>query len=139
AAMRRRQAGRRGVPNTPDVPNGRGVPNDRREGARSSRRLAAWIAAGAVALAASLVALRAESRRRESAALWGDVVTGAERVGLPAQRPIAAVAMPTPDDFAGAESCASCHAEQSAAWARSTHGRAGGAPSAERVIAPFDG
>ncbi|WP_158508871.1 tetratricopeptide repeat protein [Gemmatirosa kalamazoonensis] len=43
------------------------------------------------------------------------------------------------DDFAGAAACTTCHAEQSAAWARSTHGNAGGAPTPQRVIAPFDG
>ena len=42
-------------------------------------------------------------------------------------------------DFAGAEACASCHAEQYDAWTGSTHGRAGGPPSAAVVIAPFDG
>ena len=42
-------------------------------------------------------------------------------------------------DFAGAEACGDCHANQYAAWARSTHGRAGGAPTTETVLAPFDG
>ena len=42
-------------------------------------------------------------------------------------------------EFAGAESCQGCHAEKYAAWASSTHGRAGGEPSPETVIAPFDG
>ncbi|NIR34734.1 MAG: hypothetical protein GWO22_01470, partial [Actinobacteria bacterium] len=39
----------------------------------------------------------------------------------------------------GAEACASCHAEQYRMWSGSTHGRAGGAPGPETVIAPFDG
>jgi len=43
------------------------------------------------------------------------------------------------DDFTGSEACASCHADQYGAWASSTHGRAGGAPSPDVVIAPFDG
>lgn len=44
-----------------------------------------------------------------------------------------------PDDFLGAEACASCHEEQYRMWSRSTHGRAGGEPGPETVIAPFDG
>jgi tetratricopeptide (TPR) repeat protein len=50
--------------------------------------------------------------------------------------PRAAVAF---TDFVGAETCAPCHRPEYEAWRRSTHGRAGGAPTAERVIAPFDG
>jgi tetratricopeptide (TPR) repeat protein len=42
-------------------------------------------------------------------------------------------------DFVGSEACASCHQREYDAWSRSTHGRAGGAPSAERSIADFDG
>jgi tetratricopeptide (TPR) repeat protein len=45
----------------------------------------------------------------------------------------------THEDFAGADACAGCHVEQYEAWAASTHGRAGGAPAPEVVIAPFDG
>ena len=54
----------------------------------------------------------------------------------PAQR---ASPAPDPADFVGAEACAECHATVYAAWRGSTHGRAGGAPSAAVVIAPFDG
>ncbi len=43
------------------------------------------------------------------------------------------------DDFVGAEACRDCHTAQYAAWRGSTHGRAGGPPSPETVIAPFDG
>ena len=39
--------------------------------------------------------------------------------------------------FVGAERCADCHAAQFAAWKQSTHGRAGGPPSPQTVIAPF--
>ncbi len=46
---------------------------------------------------------------------------------------------PARSEFVGAERCASCHSEQYALWRRSTHGRAGGDPSAESVIAPFTG
>ncbi|MEJ2541903.1 MAG: tetratricopeptide repeat protein [Gemmatimonadota bacterium] len=43
------------------------------------------------------------------------------------------------EDFAGAGSCAECHATQHRSWASSTHGQAGGPPSRDLVIAPFDG
>jgi len=42
-------------------------------------------------------------------------------------------------DFVGSEACASCHESQYNAWKASTHGKAGGPPSKEVVIAPFDG
>jgi tetratricopeptide (TPR) repeat protein len=42
-------------------------------------------------------------------------------------------------DFAGAEMCASCHQEQFERWRASTHGRAGGTASRERLVGPFDG
>jgi tetratricopeptide (TPR) repeat protein len=42
-------------------------------------------------------------------------------------------------EFMGAEACAECHQDQYQRWATSTHGRAGGEPSPELVIAPFDG
>ena len=35
--------------------------------------------------------------------------------------------------------CADCHTEQHDGWQGSTHGRAGGTPSTETVVAPFDG
>ncbi len=41
--------------------------------------------------------------------------------------------------FAGSEACGACHAEQYDAWARSTHGTAGGPPGPATVIAPFGG
>lgn len=58
---------------------------------------------------------------------------------LPRPRGTLAVGGPTLQDFAGAESCRECHSAQYAAWRASTHGRAGGAPSREVVIARFDG
>ena len=45
----------------------------------------------------------------------------------------------TAEDFAGSATCAACHADQYQRWAGSTHGRAGGEPGPETVIAPFDG
>lgn len=43
------------------------------------------------------------------------------------------------DDFVGAAACRDCHAREYAAWSGSTHGRAGGPPTRERVLAAFDG
>lgn len=43
------------------------------------------------------------------------------------------------EDFAGSGACRACHADQYAAWAGSTHGRAGGEAAPEIVLAPFDG
>ena len=62
-----------------------------------------------------------------------------ERITFPAPGQAPADSGPTLDDFVGAEMCAPCHQEQYGAWKRSTHGRAGGSPSWETVIAPFDG
>ena len=45
----------------------------------------------------------------------------------------------TLDDFVGSEACAGCHLEQYSAWASSTHGRAGGEPSPDVIVAPFNG
>jgi hypothetical protein len=42
------------------------------------------------------------------------------------------------EDFVGSEECIECHAEQHDLWLGSTHQRAGGAPSPDVVIAPFD-
>jgi tetratricopeptide (TPR) repeat protein len=58
---------------------------------------------------------------------------------LPAPRQVAPTPTVTYQDFAGADSCAGCHSEQYQAWRRSTHGVAGGAPTRQRVLAPFDG
>ncbi len=60
-------------------------------------------------------------------------------VALPPPR-VAAPAEPVSwEDFVGAETCGECHQTQYAAWRRSTHGRAGGAPSRNVVIARFNG
>ena len=45
----------------------------------------------------------------------------------------------TRQDFVGSAACSACHADQYSRWATSTHGRAGGEPDPETVIAPFDG
>jgi tetratricopeptide (TPR) repeat protein len=39
----------------------------------------------------------------------------------------------------GSAACAECHAAEYAAWSGSTHSKAGGEPTRERVIGPFDG
>ena len=52
---------------------------------------------------------------------------------------IAASVQVSPDDFVGAGACAECHTSEYAAWAVSTHGRAGGEADAETIIVPFDG
>ncbi len=62
------------------------------------------------------------------------------RIALPPPTaPLAVADGPTPADFVGAEACAECHQAQYRAWRGSTHGRAGGAPGPDLLIAPFDG
>ncbi len=43
------------------------------------------------------------------------------------------------EDFAGAETCEECHETQYDSWLESTHGKAGGNPTTELIIARFDG
>ncbi|MEM7416154.1 MAG: tetratricopeptide repeat protein [Gemmatimonadota bacterium] len=74
------------------------------------------------------------------AACSGDGAEEAESLALDFPPPPAESSVRvTGSDFAGAEACMGCHADQYEAWSTSTHGRAGGAPSAEVVIAAFDG
>lgn len=54
----------------------------------------------------------------------------------PAEQPASRIAA---EDFVGSAACAACHEDQYRSWAGSTHGRAGGEPGPETVIAPFDG
>ena len=61
------------------------------------------------------------------------------RAEFPKPRAVAPARGPTLEDFAGAESCKECHEAEYAAWRVSTHGRAGGTPSRDLVIARFDG
>ena len=72
-------------------------------------------------------------------ALLGRRATTGTSIALPAPSSHDSVAVVSPGDFVGAERCESCHQTQFAAWENSTHGRAGGMPSPETVIAPFDG
>lgn len=63
---------------------------------------------------------------------------GPESTTFPAPREAAPVLVVSAD-FVGAERCASCHSAEYATWSRSTHGRAGGVPSRDIVLAAFDG
>ncbi len=108
------------------------------------RRAALRLAAGALFWAGSAAIVAAGAfacggSSRDDAALWGDVASGAARIALPSPSDDAPSERVARADFAGAATCAACHATQSAAWSRSTHGRAGGVPSPSLVIAPFDG
>ena len=133
---------RRGRPAPNDAPPRNATPSPSTTAGRRtpSRALAAALVAAlvaAVAVSAIVLAFGA-MRRRERGRLWGDVVAAESRIAFPAARTVATSA-PADSDFAGDAACVSCHAEESAAWARSTHGRAGGTATADRVIAPFDG
>ncbi len=57
----------------------------------------------------------------------------------PVLPPISAPPGPRFEDFAGADACAECHGDRHRAWARSVHGRAGGPPTPDTVLAPFRG
>src|SRR5581483_1228547 len=69
---------------------------------------------------------------------WGDT-GGTARVVLPPPRLVPPRDPVRFADFVGSEACAPCHQAEYAAWARSTHARAGGSPSRDRVLAAFDG
>jgi len=85
--------------------------------------------AGAVAGIAALIAL----------AVGGAYLYRRLPVTFPTPAPAPPPSQVAYSDFVGAETCAPCHAEQYAAWSGSTHGHAGGPPTRQRVIAPFDG
>lgn len=64
-------------------------------------------------------------------------VLGATTIPSPRETPpVSGIAQA---DFVGAERCASCHASEFAKWKASVHGRAGGPPSPDVVIAAFNG
>ena len=93
-------------------------------------------APGAVALVAlAVVALAVWTVARRGAGAGA----GAGAVVFPPPLAMTAQVGPTLDDFAGADACAQCHQREYAAWRGSTHGRAGGIPSRDNVIANFDG
>ncbi len=64
--------------------------------------------------------------------LWAPVV-------FPPPRAVAQEPSVQWDDFLGAEACAECHQAEFDVWRASTHGRAGGAPGRDVVIARFNG
>ena len=89
------------------------------------------------------------ARGSDDAVSAGDSSADAALIAPPLGPPPVA---PARNEFVGAASCQSCHAEQFGAWRTSTHGNAGGAPAGGapsagertttdrvRVIAPFDG
>ncbi len=87
---------------------------------------------GVAALAAALVLVRFLTTRG----------SGSATLPPPPASPVAhagAGGSPVFADFLGAEACAECHREKYDAWKTSTHGRAGGLPTRDRVIGPFDG
>jgi tetratricopeptide (TPR) repeat protein len=92
---------------------------------RAGRRLALFVVAGAVV--AGVVGLLAGRG------------TALGTTAFPAPRQAAPRQLVSRADFVGAARCASCHRAEYDSWARSTHGRAGGAPSRNVVIAAFDG
>jgi tetratricopeptide (TPR) repeat protein len=129
-------AGRGATRSTPKSARSRS--NENAHGERDSRRRTTrpW-ALGATLLAALIAGAGAFLLGRGH---WPSRT--AARVALPP--PSGASIVHTGDsirfaDFVGSEACASCHQREYDAWRRSTHGRAGGTPSAERSIADFDG
>jgi Flp pilus assembly protein TadD len=86
---------------------------------------------GLVVAAAAVVALGAAAT---AILLRG----GVAEVVLPPPR-VSAERSVTAGDFAGAAECADCHRSQYEAWRTSTHGRAGGPPGPDLLIARFDG
>ncbi len=82
-----------------------------------------WATTWAVPLAALMVAQGCEG----------------DSLDFPPPIPPAVTTEITQDDFAGAEACEECHEVEYEAWQASTHGLAGGGPSTDTVIAPFDG
>ncbi len=74
-------------------------------------------------------------------AACSDAAESRSEASSPAFPPPAEIASATtsPSDFVGADACAGCHETEYAAWSGSTHGRAGGDPGPDVVIAPFDG
>jgi len=69
----------------------------------------------------------------------GDEDGPAPGVELPPYQALSSANQVDPADFLGSGACADCHQNEYDRWASSTHGRAGGAPPAFRVLAPFDG
>lgn len=105
-------------------------PTDPATRAAAMRRIAR--SAGAMILLVTLIVMVWRSLRYSIPGPLGATT-------LPPPREAPPVSRVSRADFVGAERCASCHADQFAKWAASTHGRAGGPPAADLVIAPFNG
>src|ERR1051326_5645183 len=88
-----------------------------------------WLMVGGLVIAAGIVA----------AFYWYTHRGPAKALAFPGPGRPAVEAKVAFEDFTGSETCAECHAEQYANWKGSTHGQAGGPPTPERVIAPFNG
>jgi tetratricopeptide (TPR) repeat protein len=93
-----------------------------------------WTSTRRKALAASAVVLLAAGVA--AALLWART---RPLPPFPPPVPAAVAAAPDPGAFAGADACRSCHATEHAAWAASTHGRAGGTPAERPPSHAFDG
>ena len=117
--MSRRRPGRANRPEP--------TPSPAASGQRTRRAVAIAIAFGAVA-AAFAVAMFFVGRARAPVA-----------IAFPPPREAVPSSIVAHADFVGAARCASCHAAEYGAWARSTHGRAGGTPASGVVLAAFDG
>ncbi len=120
--QQRRSAERRGE-NAPDAPAGP------RSGKGRRRWIVAVVVVVAVGGAAAVLLLRGGGGAGAPAA-------GTSPLPAPVGAPASDVAY---SDFTGSDACASCHPSETSAWRTSTHGRAGGAPTLDRVIARFDG
>lgn len=70
--------------------------------------------------------------------LWLACVGHASAQELPPPQPDAPPAVRY-EDFVGAAACGPCHETRYRAWQESAHGRAGGRPGPETLIASFDG
>lgn len=93
---------------------------------RRTGAIAAWAAIAAVALAAAWQ--------------YRFHLPGPLRpTTLPPPRETAPVSRVNRADFVGADACAGCHRAEYDAWRASTHGRAGGDATPDRVIAAFNG
>ncbi len=89
-----------------------------------------WLAIALIIVALGTVTLARVAQHRTQAV---------GRVNFPGPLALASDTGPSLEEFVGAEACTECHSVQYEAWKGSTHGNAGGPPSRERFIAPFNG
>ncbi len=106
----------------------------------SIRRFIIFAGAGALILIVAYYFLRPWVQKgRDAAHLALPAAMIEDVVFFPKPSPAPSYQEPVFDDFIGAEACAECHNEQYDLWRNSTHGRAGGKPSAQNVIGAFNG